>query len=147
MWACGVPLTWIIVWESWDPSPMEQISSQTSVSRELTSWVEGKVHTQRLKHGDLEHHGNAHTKPAAPRNKKKSKQALHKEQLNSKHTSCTGQQGSKIRQAGQGGMRCLRASAAPRGCPNPSQSETGHSWQSGNFDCTWLPLTSDPPPC
>ena len=54
------------------------------------------------------------TKPAAPRNKKKSKQALHKEQLNSKHTSCTGQQGSKIRQAGQGGMRCLREPRLPR---------------------------------
>ena len=38
-----------------------------------------------------------------------------------------------------------RASDAWYGCPNPGQSETGHSWQSGNFDCTWPPLTSDPP--
>lgn len=55
---------------------MEQVTSQTSVSRELRSWVEEKAHS-RLKHGGPEHSGNAHTKPGTPRNKKKSKQALH----------------------------------------------------------------------
>lgn len=143
MW---VPLTWRTAWECWDPSPMEQVTSQTSVSRELRSWSWRKG-TLKIKSMVVpEHSGNAHTKPGTPRNKKKSKQALHNVGSGSKHTSCTGQQGLRIQQ-GWAGQR-WEPSLERLGClvwlSQPGQSEIVllTEWK---FWLHMAPLTSDPP--
>lgn len=81
---------------------MEQVTSQTSVSRELRSWVEEKAHS-RLKHGGPEHWECPHQAWESFWGTRKS---LNKPYTmwgsGSKHTSCTGQQGLRIQQGWAG---------------------------------------------